>query len=91
MTTYYVYDPEMTRIGKKPYSTTSIVKARAQCVKVLRKYPKATAWHIYTTTDRKAHPHSGVVFYGTPAGYGWIGDKGMKYIYENGQIRKQQW
>lgn len=91
MATYYVYDPERTRKSEEPYSTTSIIKARAYCVKILRKYPKATFWSIYTSKDRKASPHSGVAFYGTPAGYGWIGKKGMKYIYENGQIRKQQW
>ena len=91
MATYYIYDPEKTRKGEEPYSTTSIIKARAYCVKILRKYPKATFWHIYTSKDRKANPHSGVVFYGTPAGYGWVGEKGMKYIYENGQIRTQQW
>lgn len=80
---YYVPNGE----GKK-YVTQSIVKARAYCVKMIEKYPKAMSWSIYTSKDATNYKaHSYVAFYGTPAGYGWTRPgKRMNYIYKNGRL-----
>lgn len=84
--TYYVYDIS----GE--YATESIVRARARAVSMIEKYPKATSWDIYDHQVKKGsqRPHSAVVFYGKPAGYGWLDGKNQapKYIYKNGKLRE---
>lgn len=82
---YYVPNGE----GKR-YATQSIVKARAYCVKMIEKYPKAQSWVIYTGDGKnyKNH-HSFVTFYGNPAGYGWTesrSNKRTRFIYKNGKL-----
>lgn len=85
---YYVPDGK----GKR-YATSSIVKAREYAVKMIEEHPKATSWSIYTSPNMFAKPHSGVVFYGKPAGYGWLYKSAApRMIYEDGNIRlKADW
>ena len=83
---FYVPDGE----GKR-YATDSIVSAREYAVKMIEKHPMASMWAIYTSASMTAKPHSGVVFYGTPAGYGWLYKSAApKVIYKNGKLKTKE-
>lgn len=72
----------------KRYATDSIVKARAYAVKMIKLHPKTNTWAIYTSASMFAKPHSGVTYYGDPAGYGWLYKSAApRMIYEDGELR----
>lgn len=87
---YYISNADFRNY--KVFETSSIIEARAIAVKMIEKYPKATSWNIYTNKNAGrggGHPHSAVVFYGTPAGYGWLHDSpAPRMILKNGKLRK---